>query len=235
MKHDETSIERRHFLRATGAVGLSSLFGSALAAAPSAPPGPVWQAGSCTFTPSSAPGPFYLNLALLRRDITEGKIGLPLELIFKVIRQSDCMPIAGVVVDVWHADALGRYSGIAAQGTLGQTFLRGIQITPASGVVHFRTIFPGWYLGRATHMHLKVNPTQVSEFTTQLYFPNQLVRSVDAHRPYDLHGQNPLANEQDAFYLPETVLPTFRLGLSGILGPFAGPRSLIAGLTVVIA
>lgn len=234
-RNDHTPFERRGFLRLAGALGIGSLFARSLGAAPAPPRGPVWQVGSCTLTPSAIAGPFYVNSALMRKDITEGKPGVHLDLFLKVVQQSDCMPIQGAVVDLWHADALGRYSGFPSQGTAGLTFLRGIQVTPASGVVGFRTIFPGWYPGRTTHLHLKINPNQSSELTTQLYFPNGIARTVESLPPYDLRGPNPTSNGEDAYFLPETVLPTFELARAGILPPFVRPRRLVAGLTIVIA
>ena len=62
--------------------------------------------------------------------------------------------LENAIVDVWHADAGGDYSGV---GSLqGETFLRGIQTTDANGDAAFTTIFPGWYRGRAPHIHFKV-------------------------------------------------------------------------------
>jgi protocatechuate 3,4-dioxygenase beta subunit len=223
-------LERRDLLRLAGAVGLGSLLGSELQAAPS-----VSWAGSCTLTPSAIAGPFYLDLDLLRSDITEGRPGFPLDLYLQVVRLSDCLPIAGAVVDLWHASAGGRYSGIASEGTAGQTFLRGIQITPSSGIVHFRTIYPGWYPGRTTHLHLKVNPDLATELTTQLYFRDEVSRSIYGLPPYSLRGQNPTTNALDGSFLPETLLSTLELGRAGSLPPFPGPRRLVASLKLVIA
>ncbi len=233
MKHEDAILGRRHFLYAAGAFGLTPILSRAAAATSTATP--IWAAGSCTLTPTSTAGPFYFDLDLLRRDIREGRLGIPLELFFRVIRASDCQPIAGAVVDLWHTDALGRYSGVPSQGTAGQTFLRGIQITPVNGIVHFTSIFPGWYLGRATHLHLKVRPDQVSELTTQLYFPTHIARTIESVPPYSLRGPNPVSNDEDAFFTPETVMPGHELGLASLSAPFPGPRGVIAGITIVVA
>ena len=102
--------------------------------------------------------------------------------------------------------APGVYSGFANQGTQGQTFLRGVQTTDANGAMFFDTIYPGWYQGRATHIHLKVRPTGQSELTTQLYFRQRLTNRVYQTGPYFAHGPNPTTNQTDSLFRPETVV-----------------------------
>ena len=87
--------------------------------------------------------------------MTEGKAGLRLDLRVKIVSADTCKVMQNAAVEIWHCDALGKYSGIASEGTSGKTFLRGIQRTNANGVAVFRTIYPGWYQGRALHIHLK--------------------------------------------------------------------------------
>jgi protocatechuate 3,4-dioxygenase beta subunit len=242
MEHASTLTEaplgRRAFLRVTGAASLSALV------ARSADAGPVGlfrkrfladSAGSCTLTPASLEGPFYLPLDLLRSDISEGRTGYDLDLVFKVVRASDCQPIAGAVVDVWHGTSIGRYSGIAAQGSAGQTFLRGIQVTPTNGVVRFHTIFPGWYPGAATHVHVKVFPTPTTELTTQLFFGESLVRIVQALPGYDGRGPNPLRNVDYVAFHPDLIMSTRVIGRSSILPPYPGTRNLVSTFTFVVA
>jgi protocatechuate 3,4-dioxygenase beta subunit len=170
----------------------------------------------CTLTPGETEGPYYLNLNLVRQDITEGLPGLHTRLFLHVVRACDCMPIPNATVDVWHADAGGRYSGFAQQGTQGLTFLRGVQFTDAAGTAIFDTIYPGWYPGRTAHIHLKVRPTGMSQLTTQMYFKQRLTNRVYGLSPYNQHAGNPTPNTGDGLYLPETVLSvlmTSRLNL----------------------
>ncbi|MFN0241270.1 MAG: hypothetical protein ACKVWV_00075 [Planctomycetota bacterium] len=166
----------------------------------------------CTMTPSSIVGPYYLNLNLVRSDITEGMPGLPTRVYLHVVRASDCTPIPNAAVDVWHCDALGRYSGFANQGTGGQTFLRGIQFTDESGLAMFDTVYPGWYPGRTTHMHLKVRPTAQTELSTQLYYKQRLTNRVYRTSPYITHGPSPENNLTDNFFLQETVFDLLSTG-----------------------
>jgi protocatechuate 3,4-dioxygenase beta subunit len=86
-----------------------------------------------------------------------------------------CVPLAGATVDVWQCDAVGAYSDVADRGfnTRGQNFLRGYQVTDANGLAGFTTLYPGWYQGRATHIHFKIRGTASSggtyEFTSHGY------------------------------------------------------------------
>jgi protocatechuate 3,4-dioxygenase beta subunit len=121
--------------------------------------------------PELTEGPYYIEGEQIRRNITEGKAGVPLTLRLRVVDASTCKPIKGAAVDIWHADAGGVYSGFGG-GARSRTFLRGIQRTDANGVAVFRTIYPGWYPGRAVHIHLKVHVGGSVVHTGQLFFPD---------------------------------------------------------------
>lgn len=69
---------------------------------------------------------------------------------------SGCSALAGAQVDVGQADAAGLYSDQSVENTVGQTFLRGYQITDSKGAVTFKTIIPGWYSGRTVHIHVMI-------------------------------------------------------------------------------
>jgi protocatechuate 3,4-dioxygenase beta subunit len=104
---------------------------------------------SCVLTPRKDEGPYFIDEQLLRSDITaepsgeapqEG-VGLELRLLL-VRADGDCDPVAGAHVDVWQCNALGIYSDEVREGTSGRKFLRGCQISDASGEVRFTTIIP---------------------------------------------------------------------------------------------
>jgi len=157
----------------------------------------------CTVTLSQTEGPYYLNLNLVRRDIKETRPGLPIGLIYQVRSATTCQPVPGAVVDVWHTDAAGTYSGIPGQGTGGQTWLRGTQVADANGIVLFDTIFPGWYPGRTTHIHLKVKINTQAVLTTQYYFPDWLPDLVYLNfDPYRARGARTVTNAQDSLWRP---------------------------------
>ena len=116
---------------------------------------------------------------LIRSDIREGRSGTPVALTLMVVNvNSGCSPVADAVVDIWQCDAEGHYSQYNQPGYNGtaQTFLRGIQATDARGQVTFTTIYPGWYAGRATHIHVEVSVNGRSVKVTQIAFPRDRQR-----------------------------------------------------------
>ena len=215
-----------HTLSGLGAVALLGACaedmdgeGAAATGAPAHTPGPEDEGaeavaesadavGTCTAYPKQTAGPFYLNLNLVRADITEGKPGVPLTIAVQVVRQSNgCAPIQGAAVDLWHCDAKGLYSGYPGQGdshnvnTTGQTFLRGTQLTDAEGKVRFTTIYPGYYRGRTTHAHFKVHlPGNLMVTTSQLYFPENITQAVYNTSAYSARGQKDTSNSSDGIY-----------------------------------
>jgi protocatechuate 3,4-dioxygenase beta subunit len=114
-------------------------------------------AGACVLTAEQEVGPFYVAYDRVREDIVGGAVGLPLELEITVISSLTCKPITNAAVDIWQCDAEGVYSSESSENTVGQTFLRGVQFTDKLGQVTFRTIYPGHYAGRTTHIHAKVH------------------------------------------------------------------------------
>src|SRR5260221_6066802 len=104
----------------------------------------------CVLTPEQEEGPFYIDLAQVRQDIVENRPGVPLALALTVVDSDTCEPIRDAAVDIWHCDALGVYSGEPSEGSEGETYLRGIQLTDGKGLAEFATIYPGQYPGRTT-------------------------------------------------------------------------------------
>jgi protocatechuate 3,4-dioxygenase beta subunit len=164
---------------------------------------------ACTETPAETAGPYPDKTGMLgnatyqRVDVTEGKAGVPLDLELTVATAgSACAPIAGATVMIWQCDAGGNYSEYSQPGYdgSGQTFLRGYQTTDASGKVKFTTIFPGWYNGRATHIHVDVQVNGKSVKTTQIAFPEDVQALVYATSAYVAHGQSPLKNAADMVF-----------------------------------
>jgi protocatechuate 3,4-dioxygenase beta subunit len=171
---------------------------------------------ACIVTPELTEGPYFvdekLNRADIRSDPNTGAVkeGALLRLTINVseVVSGSCSPYAGAYVDVWHCDALGTYSDVVdnAQGfnTKGQQFLRGYQVTDTNGKVEFTTIYPGWYEGRAVHIHFKIrnalNATQAHTFTSQLFFDDSITDTVQAQSPYSSKGQRTMRNSADNIY-----------------------------------
>ena len=194
------------------------------------------SAPSCVVLPEQTEGPYFTDVRLNRTDIrsdpTSGQVkaGVPLLLTFVVSRVNDagCTPLEGAMVDVWHCDAEGIYSDVQdpSFNTRGQKFLRGHQLTDSSGTAKFSTIYPGWYRGRATHIHFKVrtNPSASSghEFTSQLYFDEAVNDRVFQRAPYSQGGSR-TRNEQDGIFRrngKELILPVSQSG-DGYAGTMA--------------
>ena len=104
-------------------------------------------------------------------------------------------PVTNASVEIWHCDAAGNYS---EYGNLtSSTWLRGIQPVDGSGVARFTTIYPGWYAGRATHIHIEVFVNNQSIKTSQIAFPEEINSTVYASGVYASKGQNPTKNTTD--------------------------------------
>ena len=170
---------------------------------------------SCVVRPQQTEGPFFVDEGLERSDIRpdpktgEVRPGIPLRLAFRVSRLSgtSCAPLAGAQVDVWHCDAEGRYSDVGGFGsrasTAGGRFLRGYQRTDAAGGAQFLTIYPGWYGGRAVHVHFKIRTGDAGRqyaFTSQLYFDDAFSERVFAVEPYASRGRRWLRNADDGIF-----------------------------------
>lgn len=140
----------------------------------------------CMLSTEVTEGPFYIDPKLIRTDITEGKPGLPMQLRLQVVTV-DCAPVVGARVDVWHCDAQGIYSGVENLGggadTVGQSFMRGTQLTDSAGIASFQTVFPGWYHGRTTHVHYKVFLAENTVLTSQIFFDEAVNAEIYAEHP----------------------------------------------------
>jgi protocatechuate 3,4-dioxygenase beta subunit len=154
---------------------------------------------ACVVTPSETVGPFPSLTDLIRSDIREGKAGATLTLTITVVNTSNsCSPVANANVEIWQCDASGNYSQYGTQ--TAQTYLRGIQTTNSDGQVRFTTIYPGWYQGRATHIHVEVVRNGVSSKVTQVAFPESVNAAVYATGVYASRGSNPTTNARDGIF-----------------------------------
>jgi protocatechuate 3,4-dioxygenase beta subunit len=173
------------------------------------------DAATCSLSPEGTEGPFYFDVDSIRTNIVEDREGTPLRLGIRVQEAGDCTALANAVVDVWHCDAEGSYSGFeaASQGggfsggpTDEETYLRGAQVTNADGIAEFRTVYPGWYPGRTVHIHAKVHLDSATVLTTQLYFEDGVTDAVFTAEPYASSGPRTTLNGADGIFDPATVL-----------------------------
>lgn len=177
----------------------------------------------CVMTSRQAEGPFYYP-STERTDVTEDRVGQPFELRLQVTRYPECTPVEGALVDIWHCDADGVYSGYPEEitrdvwetlvfalknGTMeddqlhvdpvnDSRFLRGMQKTDSEGWVTFNTIVPGWYEGRVPHIHARVVVSKQEQLTTQFYFREEVLNEIyTTVEPYNKHGICPMSFESD--------------------------------------
>lgn len=150
----------------------------------------------CVSTAAETQGPFPTKdpNALKRVDIVGDRTGVALDIEITILnKNASCAPLEGAIVDIWHCDKDGYYSeyGGTQMQSVNYTsnhFLRGRQVADANGKVAFTSIFPGWYQGRATHIHVHIyDSSGNSLLVTQIAFPegsNSAVVQVNAASQY---------------------------------------------------
>ena len=224
MQNDDTParrrLTRREVIRLLGAGGAALL----ASASRNAHAARAESGATCVERPRHIEGPYFVDAALRRSDIRSDprtgatRDGVPLRLTFRVsnLDGGRCLPLTGAQVDVWHCDANGLYSDSEdwQKSTLGQRFLRGYQLTDRKGLASFTTIYPGWYPNRAVHIHFKIRTHQRDgdgrEFTSQIYFDDQLTDAIHAEAAYARHGPRKVRNNRDLLFLfrgSQLVLP----------------------------
>ena len=211
--HDENH-DRRHRVKRRRTLSLLATAGAVLLAARAVSSGAAQPAPMCVLSPAQTEGPYFIDERLNRSDIrsdpTDGSMaeGAPLtiSLAISAVTAGKCAPLAGATVDIWHCDANGRYSDTRDPGfdTTGKKFLRGFQVTDGSGTARFTTIYPGWYAGRAVHIHFKVRGGSGAkrgfEFTSQFYFDDAVTDRVYVRAPYAKRGRRTVRNGGDAIF-----------------------------------
>lgn len=185
---------------------------------------------TCLLQPEVTQGPYYVDGELIRSDISEDQIGVPLYLDIQLVDTSNCLSVPAVFMDIWHCNSTGVYSGVTAKSNgngndtsnLEATFLRGIQQTDVNGVAQFESIFPGHYTGRATHIHvlahntndttIRTNGTLLSgNFTAhashsgQIFFDQDLISQVEATASYKDNQQVLTTNAEDYLFFEEAA------------------------------
>jgi protocatechuate 3,4-dioxygenase beta subunit len=165
---------------------------------------------SCVVVPELTEGPYYVNEKLDRSDIrtdtsngavSEGAV-LTIDWVVSQVDGNACVPLEGVLVDVWHCDARGDYSDVGSEQ--GHDYLRGYQHTDAAGKARIVTIYPGWYQGRAVHIHFKIRTDATAssglEFTSQLFFDDAFSDQVYSSGVYATKGVPDVKNASDGIY-----------------------------------
>lgn len=143
--------------------------------------------GSCTVAPTETEGPFPTKSpsSLVTNDIRSDRTGVAFTIKITIKNtNASCAALAGAIVDIWHCDKDGNYSeyggtGMQSTNYTAVHFLRGRQTTDTNGLVTFTSIFPGWYSGRAPHIHVHIyNASGTSLKVTQIAFPTDVCNTV---------------------------------------------------------
>lgn len=204
------SNQRRTLLKTIGATSLGLVSGNLLAK----PTQTSSDMPACLITPEQTEGPYFVDERLNRSDIrldpSDGKLtaGIPLKLDLSVsgVTQGQCQALEKAVIDIWHCNSQGIYSDVRdpSFSTVGKQFLRGYQVTDNNGKASFLTIYPGWYPGRAVHIHFKVRTQlangKVKTFTSQLYFDDHITDQVFQAPIYAKHGERHPRNDRDGIF-----------------------------------
>ncbi|PGH48788.1 protocatechuate dioxygenase [Streptomyces sp. Ru87] len=197
-----------------GVAGMASA-GGAGSATGTATAGTGGAPAVCSLLAQATEGPYALPGALVRSDIAEDKPGFPLRFLLTVVDQNTgCAPLADALVELWHCDHLGEYSGFVGgnghEEADNGTFCRGAGMTDENGQVELTTIWPGHYRGRAVHVHLRVH-TDVTltedsytggelVHTGQLFFDPQINAQVQAAAPYTENTTPETDLDEDSVY-----------------------------------
>ena len=217
-----TELSRRQALAGLGSVGLGALLAGCgsdeqRTGTTATTAAQFSDTSNCALTPQETEGPYYFDADAVRSDIREDRKGTRLRLAVRV-RDAACKPIRDAVVDIWHCDAEGSYSGF--QQASGERFLRGVQPTNSDGIAEFTTVYPGWYQGRTVHIHAKIHLDRTTVLTTQFYFDEAITKQVYAREPYASRSGRQVFNDGDQLYDERLLLKLSRDG-DGWRGLFA--------------
>ena len=153
--------------------------------------------GQCAMIKDSFEGPFFYCTNPNSSDIAKGKEGIPLIVALRALDAATCKPLSNTVIDIWHCDANGIYSGYNlgvdepirtarhAEPQNSERACRGALRTDKDGIAEFRTIYPGYYVERATHIHFKAHIGNRAFLTNQAYLPEEINNAVYRLAPYN--------------------------------------------------
>lgn len=208
------------------AAGAWAMGGTAAMTAKDCYPDPLASITTCALVCATTAGPCTAPTSE-RRDVSDGVTGLPLRLALKIVQADSCTPVVGAVVEIWHTQRTGVYSGQTPSPGFcsgndaeapSKNYFRGTQTTDASGRVDFDTCFPGWYPGRCIHIHVSVKLGASTYVVTQLFFADSLNQQVfTTHAEYTQFGQPNTSNSADGIFGAANVVDTARMSDGAML------------------
>ncbi|KAI0972660.1 Intradiol ring-cleavage dioxygenase [Xylaria arbuscula] len=186
----------------------------------STPPGTIFGSNATIgLAPETIIGPYWVGGEFIRSNVVEGQDGIPVHLDLQFVDISTCAPVPNMLVDVWHANSTGSYSGVVDGGGLNTTYLRGVQMSDSQGVTSFDTLFPGHYVGRTNHIHVTTNrggklldngtySGGTVNHIGQLYFDQELINSIEGMVPY-VHNTFRLTHNTEDFLTAQQASSSF--------------------------
>ncbi|MBS9436256.1 twin-arginine translocation signal domain-containing protein [Photorhabdus noenieputensis] len=216
------SSSRRNFLKSSAAITATAALAPIALARTETTLSPQHGIGVCTLAPEQISGPYFRNDKIIRRDITDSEVGIPFLLKITIMDNKTCKPVENLFVDIWHCNSRGKYSGwshispdvvphvdgiASVNRTDEQNFLRGAQSSNKNGIVNFTTIYPGFYAGRATHIHIAIRKLSANvtdkehfAFVGQMYFPEEINTEVYKYDMYSERKITRIKNYEDVYF-----------------------------------
>jgi protocatechuate 3,4-dioxygenase beta subunit len=171
--------------------------------------------GQCAMIKDSFEGPFFYCTNPNSNEIAQGNEGHPLVVALRAMDANTCKPLADAVIDIWHCDANGLYSGYGlrmdesigqvrhAEPKTAERACRGALRTDKDGIAEFRTVYPGYYVERATHIHFKAHIGNHCYLTNQAYLPEEMNDAIYRLAPYNRpRKQKRLLNSDERWAIP---------------------------------
>ena len=183
------------------------------------------QTDQCKILANGTEGPYFKceDKQIFRRNISKDREGSPMVVGLRIVN-TKCEAIEGAYVDIWHCDGRGDYSLFGSQSSNANPFCRGVMKTDKNGIVEFDTIVPGWYAGRASHIHFKVHQGNTHYLTNQALLLEEFVAPIyKSTAPYN-EPRNATRTTQNAD----------RLGVSSIFSMTEKEGAPVAVLTLII-
>ena len=200
-------MERKDFLK-KGVFGLTTILTGAAIAGDNKKQN-IHGENECEVSPRETKGPFPTKTPsqMVQSNIKSDRTGIALLVNLTIVNKTNnCKALPGAQVDIWHCDKDGNYSEygnhpMQRTDLTSAHFLRGRQITDADGNVSFLSIYPGWYHGRAPHIHIEVfDMSGTSLLITQVAFPENISNKVYSSSLYADRGEADTPNNRDNIF-----------------------------------
>ena len=201
-------MKRKAFLR-EGFFGITTVLVGGSLVKDNTPKNDANDGQDCVTYPRETRGPFPTKTPsqMVQANIKSDRSGIALLINLIILnKNNNCRPLGGALVDVWHCDKDGNYSEygnnpMQRNDLTGAHFLRGRQTSDENGKVSFLSVYPGWYHGRAPHIHFEVfDKSGTSLLVSQVAFPEDISNKVYSSILYANRGKADTDNNSDNIF-----------------------------------